>query len=273
MRSVSGTIASRIMVLAIIVPRIIMPVCLCLGGCVLSGSTSPDPSAALPPGLGIEEQELKAGPDLDPLAFVPVEGTQEEILSKHQTQRAPSPRSLCDPCETSLGDETLVASTTVTETEEGDQRVFVDVSRDGEPVYSAALGDACVVPPLWGLRAYDDHWVLEAAHVKTRQQGGTVTCDPVGDIIRDGESLNEKYGYQESFGFQLMDSKPFYFFEKRGEWGVSYDGHETPLGYTHVYHYACCSGAATNLRSSRRLVALFAERHGTRYYAEIGVLE
>jgi len=265
-------LAPGITIPGIISLGILMPVSLCLGGCAVSRSPS-DPSAPLSPELRIEEHQLEAEPELDPLTFVPVEGTRAQILSRHQAQRAPSPRSPCDPCQVSPGDASLVASISVTETGAGGQRALADVSRDGEPVYATALGDACVVPPLWGLWAYDGHWVLEVAYVEARRQGGAVTCDPVGDIIRDGESLNERYGYQESFGFQLMGGKPFYFFKRRGEWGVWYDGAEIPLGYSLISHYACCSGAATNLRSSDTMVAFFAERDGTRYYVEIGIFE
>jgi len=201
--SVSRVIVSDVM------PGLIMPVCLCLGGCAPPSSTGSEPAAAVPPGLSVEEHELKPGPELDPLTFV--------------------------------------------------------------PVYSAALGDACVVPPLWGLWAYEGHWVLEAAHVKAHRQGDSVTCDAVGEIVRDGQSLNAQYGYQESFGFQLMDEKPFYFFKKGGEFGMSYDRHEIPLGYNHISHYACCSGAVANLRSSQTMVAFFAGRDGTTYYVEIGL--
>jgi hypothetical protein len=263
--SIPGIISLGILMLGIL-----MPVCLCLGGCVSSSSTAPDPSAPRPPELRIEKHELKATPELDPMTFTPLEGTQAEILSRHPDQRAPGPRSPCDPCEVSVGDASLVAAMTVTETEHGGQQVVVDVSRDGDRIYATSLGDPCVVPPLWGLWTYDDHWTLEVVRVEARQQGRAVTCDPVGDVIQDGESLNGRRGYQESFGFQLMGGKPFYFFKRRGEWAVWYDGDEIPLGYSRISHYACCSGAAANLRSSDSMVAFFAERDGTRYYVEIG---
>ncbi len=245
-----------------------------VSGCILSKAAQVEAPSKLPPELSIEEHLLEEGRALEPLTFVPVEGTQEEILSKNRTKQARSPRVPCRAeCTAILGDEHLVASLTVTTTQSGGQNVSVDVVRGRETVYSAELGDACVVPPLWGPWTYGDHWVLEAAHVEARREGGAVHCLPVGDIVRDGESLNEHYGYQETFGFQLINGEPFYFFRRDGMIGVRYNGQEIPLGYTRISHYQCCSGTAANLRSSRSIVAFFAERGGARYYVEIGVFE
>ncbi len=248
-------------------------VCIPLTGCALSGAAPAQAPATLPPELSIEEHALKEGPELEPLRLVPVEGTEEEILSKHQEKRASGPRSPCRrECEASLGDDRLTATTYVTETS-GGKRVMAEVSPGGEVIHSLDLGDPCAIPPLWGLWTYDGHWVLEAARVKARRHGGAITCDPAGQIIRDGQSLNEQHGYEESFGFQLMDGQPFYFFKRRGLAWISYDGREIPLGYAHISHYQCCSGAVVNLRTSRSMVAFFAQRDGTRYYVEIGVFE
>ena len=225
-------------------------------------------------GLGWEEHALVGPLSLMPLTFNPVEGTQAEILSKHQAERATSARAPCYPeCRVSLGDDSLVASATTVDARDGGQKVFVEVLREGETIYSTELGDVCVVSPLWGLWTYGDHWVLEAVHVQAHRQDRAITCEPTGQIIRDGQSLNEQQGYQESFGFQLLNEKPFYFYKRTGQLGVSYGGQEIPLRYTHISHYQCCSGAAANLRSSQSMVAFFARRDGTRYYVEIGVLE
>lgn len=247
--------------------------CISLSGCVLFNAAPAQAPSTLPPELTIEEHALKDGPDLEPLTFVPVEGTQEEILSKHRAKRATSARSPCHTeCEASLDGHNLTATTFVTDTT-GAQEVRAEVFEDGEVIHTVQLGDPCAIPPLWGLWTYDGHWVLEAARVKARRQGGAITCDPTGQIIRDGQSLNEQHGYEESFGFQLMDGKPFYFFRRRGQVWISYDGREIPLGDSHVSHYQCCSGTAVNLRTSRSMVAFFAVRDGKRYYVEIGVFE
>lgn len=244
---------------------IVALICISLTGCVLSDAAPAQAPSTLPPELSIEEHALKDGPDLEPLTFVPVEGTQEEILSKHEYQRA-SPRSpYHGGRERSRGDDTLTATTYVTDTWWGGQKIFVEV--DGEVVYSIGFRERCPTGPRWGLWTYDDHWVLEVARCRVASSA------TVGQIIRDGVSLNKQHGYQESFGFQLLNDKPFYFLKKSGQLGISYDDREIPLGYTRVSHYQCCSGSVLNLRSSRTMVAFFAQRDGTRYYVEIGVFE
>jgi len=252
---------------------ILVLMCISLSGCVLSNTAAAQAPSTLPPELTIEEHALKSGPDLEPLTFVSVDGTQQEILNKHRAKRATSARSPCHTaCDASLEGRNLTATTFATDTT-GAQEVRAEVFEDGEIIHTVQLGDLCAIPPLWGLWTYDGHWVLEAARVKARRQDGAITCDPTGQIIRDGQSLNEQHGYEESFGFQLMDGKPFYFFRRRGHVWISYDGREIPLGYTHISHYQCCSGAVVNLRTSRSMVAFFAQSDRTRYDVEIGIFE
>jgi hypothetical protein len=237
-------------------------------------STIPIP--ALPPGLSVEEHELKGVPELEPLTFTPLEGTQEEILHKHQVDREKS-SSLPNPTQVSLGENELIATTSVRTTEQGEKE-FVEISRNGETIYSAQLGDAaCPIPSLWGLWVYDNHWVLETAIITLiRGSDNSIDCSAQSQIIQDGVSLNEKNGYQESFGFQLMNSNPFYFFKKGARWGVSYDNQEIDLGYTRISHYECCSGSALNPRSAENMVSFFSQRGSIQpvwYYVEIGVFE
>jgi hypothetical protein len=93
---------------------------------------------------------------------------------------------------------------------------------------------------------------------------------PSGQVILDGVSLNQRYGYQESFGFQLLRGKPFYFFRKDGKIGAAYDGQAIPLGYDSIPHYGCCSAGELNPRRSGNMLWFFAERDGAWYYVEIG---
>ena len=95
----------------------------------------------------------------------------------------------------------------------------------------------------------------------------------MGQSVRNGELLNEREGYQEAFGFQLMNGKPFYFFKRDGQIGISYDDQEMVLGYSSVPHYACCSAAERNPRKARNMVAFFAQRDERWYYVEIGAYE
>ncbi len=74
---------------------------------------------------------------------------------------------------------------------ESDQKVSVELLRNGASVYKAQLGDASAVPSLWGLWSYDGHWVLEVAHsTKRPAQDSTAGYDEIGEVVRDGQSLN-----------------------------------------------------------------------------------
>jgi hypothetical protein len=99
------------------------------------------------------------------------------------------------------------------------------------------------------------------------------TFSVLGHIIKDGEDLNQRFGYQEMFGYQLLNGKPFYFFDQDGEIGISYDSQETYLGYEIIPHYGCCSAAALNPRPAQNMVSFFARKNGDWHYVEIGVFE
>ena len=266
---------------------IIALVCLCLGGCDFVNPASPQTPLALPPGLSVEEYTLKGMPEVEPLIFVPVESTQAEILSKHQNERSKrfSDRPLSTEPTISLGGDKLTAIADYTyahRTDKGQEvsipvSCSVKVSRNEEAIYTIQLGAAGATPNLWGLWAYDDHWVLEVAHATEKGLfSNAIGSDVLGEVIQDGISLNKQHGYQETFGFQLMRGKPFYFFKKLGWFGISYDHREIPLGYAQIPHYGCCSASALNPRSAESMVAFFARRGTVRpewHYVEIGVFE
>ena len=69
--------------------------------------------------------------------------------------------------------------------------------------------------PLKFFRGWENHWVLGVGNF----------------IIQDGEILNEKYGYEEVFGWRIVNDKPLYFFRKGNRLGISYDGEVLPLYY------------------------------------------
>ena len=54
-----------------------------LAGCQAMTGSRPK----LPPGLSVEEYALKRAPDVEPLTFVPRQGTQAAILANHQSER------------------------------------------------------------------------------------------------------------------------------------------------------------------------------------------
>ena len=267
---------------------IIVLVCLCLGGCGSSNPALSQKPLTLPAELSVEEYALQDRPQIigeATISFVPVEATQEEVLSKRYDERNKPLQDTSSYEDFHLGysgilnGQKIVArydETPVTITDKDTfYKGYVQVSQGEKILYAVQTGDSSPVGSLRGIWTYDNYWVLEVVHatVKKGPFENETDFDLVGEIILDEVSLNQRQAYQESFGFQLMKGKPFYFFKKSGRMGISYDGEEISLGYTQVPHYRCCSGVALNPKSAENMVSFFAQRQGIWYYVEIGVFE
>lgn len=95
----------------------------------------------------------------------------------------------------------------------------------------------------------------------------------LGNIVWNGESLNNKFGYQESFGLSAINGRILYFFRRNDRIGISYDGNEYNLDYESVVHYACCeigpsinpAGIGAGLDREQNL-SFFAQRNGINYF-------
>ena len=131
----------------------------------------------------------------------------------------------------------------------------VQLSRAGKVIYTLSVGNPGANMAVRGLWVYAGHWILEVT----------------GQVIEDGQSLNERADYDETFGFQLLQGEPFYFFKKGSAIGAVYAGQEIQLRYNEVPHYGCCSPAELNPISAENMLAFFAQRDGRWYYVEIGV--
>ncbi len=232
-------------------------------------------SPFLSPGVSVEEHELENTPQVDPLTFVPVQGSQEDILKEHEQERL---KRFPDNLTMDQGRSAMWAAwksgrLIARETwNQANDRIDVDVVFGEQTLYFAELGAPNPIQYIQGLWTYNGHWVLET--VGTSRQGESqdgLEGAGSGQIIRDEGSLNEKYGYEEAFGFQLIRGKPFYFFREEGRIGFVYDGQEFMPGYSQIPHYGCCSAAEMNPIHAENMVAFFAQRDGRWYYVEIGV--
>ncbi len=225
----------------------------------------------LPSGLSVEEYRLKHEPTSEGGAeepvFDPVTSSAKAIQKKHEKER------MVPPTGRILGEGPLYVETIVTETGTGPNKVAVKLIRDKRTILNIPLGDSSPVEPLQGLWAYQNHWVLEVAHCSTREEKGIVYTDCYGEIIQDGESFNKLHGYQETFGFQLMGGKPFYFFKKDHQIGISYDNQQVRLEYSEIPHYHCCEPARLDPVLSKNMVSFLARRESKWYYVEIGMFK
>jgi hypothetical protein len=226
-------------------------------------------------GLTVEEYELRAAPQMEPLVFDPVQGSQASILEKHRAEREKYFHA-----RTEYGKETLVFPATgmspylakqVYTDVDGQLKVTVEVLKDGKVLYAAPAGDISPLDAVRGLWIVDGHWTVEYADVtSTKVTPLEIELNKVGQIVQDGVLINQRDGLQEAFGFQLLQDQPFYFYKKNDQIKVAYAGEDLSLAYDQIPHYGCCSSAALNPIQAKNMVAFFARRNTTWYYVEIG---
>jgi hypothetical protein len=244
------------------------PSCLLLATVMLAAALAAcTPSGPqLPGGLQLEEHPLADAPTPEPLSFQPVQGTMDEVLARHAGDRtgAYSIEIVTqdgNPALRSMGEsDDLVAR--VVPPPEDPLRQIVKLYRGDEEIFTADAGLPSPAVPLQALWTYDGHWALELLFSDADTWAG--------QLYVDGEPVNASKGYDEAFGFQLLDGKPFYFYVRDGSVGISYDGEEADLGYDEVIHYRCCAESTLNPVQAVNMVAFFASRDGTWNYVEIG---
>ena len=140
-------------------------------------------------------------------------------------------------------------------------RQEANILKNGELLMTIPLGTTGPINPVYGIYTDGSAWYFEIDRGESYMgEDGGIVIPNLGDIYRDGESLNELEGYDESFGFTLLAGRPFYLFERSGEFGYSLDGVEYSLPYTNIWHHRCCSAGMLNPRSSEDSVAIFAEK-------------
>ena len=217
--------------------------------------------------LSIEEHAIRALDwEGESLAFEPLEVTREAILAKHAEARAQSAITFMPPVM--LGSDSINAMESYT----GSQ-VAVDVTRNDQIMITIDAGVISPINNFRGLWVVDEQWFLEVAHVEEDPMDPNAAFIMWGEVLHDGESLNEQLGYQEAFNFQILDGKPFFFFSKDGVLGYSFDGRETTLGYHEIPHYLCCSASAINPLAAEKMVAFYATYAEQFFYVEMGSFE
>jgi hypothetical protein len=228
---------------------------------------SPTPTPTFLPtqtasGLVIITHQIVGEPALDPLNFVTVQGEtytyqdmgQGEFFTFNWNETFPMGMWLM------LGDDKLMASEYYSS--DGLQG-WVTLTRNGQEIYHIDTGKGSPISAIQGLWTYDDRWVLETNHYEDDHPFN-------GKITQDGVVLNDRYGYDEAFGFQTIKGRPLYFFKQDGEIDAWYDGKIIRLGYEDIPHYGCCSSGELNPHLWTEMVAFFGIRSGTWYFVQIG---
>jgi hypothetical protein len=233
-----------------------------LGGCAPS-------SAEHERQLQLEEHPLAGAPELEPLTFRPLQGTQDEVLAAHADERAARISYEVvtvegSPTLSSLGESRDLVAVLATSAE-GRPEQTVTVLRDDVTIFEAPAGMPSPVLPLQGLWTFDGRWALEILFADETTWAG--------EVFIDGELVNAANGYDEAFGLQLLGGELFYFYRRGGHVGYSYDGNETDLAYDDIPHYRCCGESPLNPLQAEDMVAFFAVHEQTWFYVELGLFE
>ena len=116
---------------------------------------------------------------------------------------------------------------------------------------------------LFALFEYEDDIYVELM----RQTFGTVSWARQGTIYRNGITLAEEYGYDETFKPAIFQEKLFFFFFKDGQLGFRWGDHEQILPYTDISRYICCmAGLSLNPTVYENAITFYAEKDGHWYY-------
>jgi hypothetical protein len=217
--------------------------------------------------LTLEAHPLTAAANPEPLTFQPVEGTQDEVLALHATERAlvlTNEVTMVDnnPAMKSLGDSSDLQAIVLTAAQ-GTPVQTVKLMRGDNQIFEAPGGLPSPALPVQSLWSYNGHWALEILYSDETMWAGR--------IYIDGTLINDKNGYQDAFGFQLLGGKPFFFFNRAGKLGYSYDGKESELPYTEIPHYYCCAESGLNPIHAQNMVAFFAKQNDNWNYVELGL--
>jgi hypothetical protein len=234
-------------------------------------------NTGFPKSLILDEWVLAENSSLTQDLFTPILGTREQALQKYQISdesfdNFPSPLITGYNNRVMLDKRELVVKEEITHS-----KSTIHVFYDGKEISYFDAG--YILPPttnIWGLWTYESHWIMEYISVKRDSYGKN---DILGNIIWDGESLNSKFNYQESFGFTAINGRIFYFFRRDNQYGISYDGVEYNMGYESVLHYIRPCGLCEDYQNPQALgsgrqatdqnISFFAVRDGNNYFVVI----
>ncbi len=230
-------------------------------------------------GLDIVEHKIIGAIELEPLTFQPEHGSQQAVAARHASEKQLPYRRVmklegASPVMYPVsGGEGYKARAQARQEGESAQ-TWVQLEQDGKVLLEVTAGNPSPIDPLQGLWVdQTGGWVLEVAHITNATQGNEIQSEVTGQIYQNGELLNQKLGYAEMFGYQLLDGKPFYFYKSNGLISVSYDSQALPLTYDEIPHYGCCSAAVMNPISAPNWVGFFGRRGEDWYYTEIGIYD
>lgn len=138
----------------------------------------------------------------------------------------------------------------------GDSTIQI-VSESGEVIYETSLPSNPVMAPIQSFQSWNNHWILEKE----------------GEVIMDGKSLNEEFGFDEIFEWRIIQGEPFFFVydDESSTYSMVYAGKLLDQSYDDIAHYQCCEPAMFNPDGTGYMTWFYAVRDGKWYYVEAGI--
>ena len=223
------------------------------------GECGPDQSFAN--ALVVETIELIGSPDPETLQFTSIDGRQFTAADFEISKPFPSNQVEGIPLRFTvmLNGDNFIASQ---DSQPCEFEGCINVTRNGDEIFRIDAGGISPIEPLRSFWTYDNHWVLETNLFLSDKPFN-------GQIFVDGEALNEENGYEESFNFQTINGRPFYFLRRNGKVDAWFDGKEIPLGYDDVPHYLCCGDSGLNPKSGQDALLFFGNKGSQWYFVRI----
>lgn len=143
------------------------------------------------------------------------------------------------------------------------RQYYVQLWKNGKLIYSHPV--EYIDYPHRFLR-YEDHWIFSFGNIYYNQMW----------IAQDGVLLNDLYDYDTAFSPFVLDGKPFFFFQRGAEIGISFHNEEIALPYSSIAFGAiCCEGGGIghlNPRASDNKIGFYVQWGDSDYhYVEIGL--
>ena len=135
---------------------------------------------------------------------------------------------------------------------------FIIGTLGGKEIYRGKCGPG-LSRPLITAWTYQKDWIIQS------------DCNENLEVIWNGERINTKNSYQASYGLQLLDKKPFYFFTRNNEVWVHYADSESKLPYDGIFaDYDCCDEGPTPPQHYERAISFSAYKGSQYFYVFIG---
>ena len=122
----------------------------------------------------------------------------------------------------------------------------------------------------WGVLCYGGDWYLPIRmSVDIDPNPGVTDIVFTDRTIRSQQSFDKQQGYLRSFGYSIIDSKFFYFYQKENGFGISINRQDYDLGFDDIPFGYIGKYTEINPFYSDDLITFFGHRDGKWYYVEL----